>query len=262
MTEQIQNRRAEFEARRRASTRQTSVRRVHSMLRATIRGRSIAPDEQIVESSVADSMAMSRNAVREALQRLAAEGLVARRVRFGTGLGPGSIMRLPSAEPWPVNRRDLAGDIAVRELECRQVPPSPYLRNRLELCERDEVVLVEHLIEVDGEPFCVRVSYRRRPPDMVVQPPRDAEMPLRAGPPMPIEAAYGYLRGRNLGMLESSTESVAGDPRTSRLLDLPDESPLLLRETFARDADGRPFEVSFTWYRGDRVAVINTAQAL
>ncbi|MCU1688793.1 MAG: alkanesulfonate metabolism utilization regulator, partial [Jatrophihabitantaceae bacterium] len=82
------------------------------------------------------------------------------------------------------------------------------------------------------------------------------------GPAMRPELAFAHLRGPLLGHLESSAESVAGEPRTSRLLDLPDESAILLRETFARSADGSPFELAFTWYRGDRVAIVSSGQAL
>ncbi len=50
MTSQLPDRRTEFENRRRSeSTRQTSVRRAHSLVRATIRGRSIGPNEQLDE---------------------------------------------------------------------------------------------------------------------------------------------------------------------------------------------------------------------
>lgn len=258
------DRRIAFEAKRRSATfRQTSVRRAHVMVRATIRSRLIETDHRLVESSLVEHLAMSRNAVREALQRLAAEGLVERRTRFGTSVA-GRIMRLPATEPWPVSRRELDGDgeIVVRELEQRAVPATQLLCQRLGTPRYEQVLMTEHLVEVGEAPFCVRVSYRRMPPGLIPPAPRDPEAPMRPGPPMRPEDAFSHLRGPLLGELESSAESVAGEPRTSRLLDLPEESAILLRETFVRSADGSPFELAFTWYRGDRVAIVSSGQAL
>jgi GntR family transcriptional regulator len=258
----MDTRRADFEAHRRQSwTQQTTARRAHSIMRAAIRSRIIGPEQPLVEAKLVEGLAMSRNAVRSALRRLAVEGLVVRRTRSGTAVAPGSIMRLPAAEPWPANRRDVSAPPVARELERRVVPATELLSSRLGVALGSPVLMVEHLIEAE-RPLAVRVGYRRLPDDEVVPLPRDPELRLLPGPPLSLDVTFDYLQGRDLGRLDGTVEAIAADPRTSQLLGIPADAPILLRETLAHRPDGTPFEVAFSWHPGDRVAVSYSTHAL
>ena len=75
-------------------TLQTSSRRAHDLIRSSIRMGMVPRSAMLMEHKLVSGLATSRNAVREALQLLATEGLVERSVRTGTRL-IGSILEVP-----------------------------------------------------------------------------------------------------------------------------------------------------------------------
>lgn len=219
---------------------QISSRRVYSLLRSSIREGAISVDEQLVEDLLVRSMATSRNAVREALQMLAADGLVVRRPRIGTAVA-GRITAL--------NLVDLADgtDIEIVLLDRREVPSTPSMRDRLR-SNAKQLLMTEASVFVDGEPIALTVDYMER--EMAVRFPDWTRVPGLA-----LVHGFEHVRGRRFGSVELVVETSLADARTARLLGTPTGSATLVRETVLNDDDEIPRVLSFAHFRGDRIAL-------
>ncbi|MGE3621247.1 MAG: GntR family transcriptional regulator [Acidimicrobiia bacterium] len=234
---------------RRTMRVQTSPRRAHELMRASIRSGFVSRDHRLVEADLVKSLSTSRNAVRQALQMLADEGLVARAPRRGTSVAV-SMVRMTLDQHDAIDRIPTAPEreggpaFSARLLERRIVPATPYIRRRMGRDEPD-VQMYEHLVSVHGEPIQVRVGY--------------VPLGFDAGDIHPNEAnrarAFQLRFGRELGSSEDAIEAVACEARTSKLLGVPTGSPVLLRETLLTDSSGVAWELSFRYNRGDRVSL-------
>jgi GntR family transcriptional regulator len=229
---------------------QNSPRRAHDLLRTGIRHDLIPRNEKLEEQFLTRRYATSRNAVREALQTLALEGLVTRIPRFGTKV-TGRITVLPLRDV-AVNGGDVP-DLAARleELDLKLVPATPVLQERLAI-DADQVVLIEHLARVADVPLYVRVAYLPAPEDVesFAERLRFVYAGQRSN-----SAALQDLYGVDAGDIELTVEAIPCDPRTAKLLGCQTGAPILVRERVLHDVDGRPRELSFTHLRGDRAAL-------
>jgi GntR family transcriptional regulator len=237
------NRRTYEQARRQAPRNlQTSPRRVHNLLRSSIRAGLITGGSPLKEDALVSSLSASRNSVRAALQMLVQEGLVERRAHHGTKV-VAEILQVPLDQLVPPVAFE-NGRGAVEELDHRQVPASGYVRERLEI-DDDVVDVSEVLISLDGEAMSLRVSYI----------PLGTRPVRRIAEVVPVALAFQQVFGVALGASEASVEAVAASGRASRLLGVPDGAPVLMQEVLLRDCDGVPRELSYTQYRGGRVSL-------
>ncbi|OLT12404.1 hypothetical protein BJF78_04175 [Pseudonocardia sp. CNS-139] len=223
-----------------ARDRQTWSRRVHDLLRADIRSGMIARDYQLVEDTLVQRLATSRRAVREALQQLAAEGLVTRVPRRGTRVTR-DIVELPLTDIRPLTGTE---EFSIRRIDCRVVPSTPLIRKRLRT-DAEVVGFVEHFFLQRGEPVGVRAVYHHT---STVQPEAWDYCPSLA-------FAFEHVFGRPLARIESTIDAVACDQQTSALLGLPVGAPVLVNEQVLVDAAGCAQEFTFTRYRADRVSL-------
>jgi GntR family transcriptional regulator len=227
----------------RRTRRESSARRVYDLLRAGIRRGDIASDASLVEDKLVDVLTASRQAVREALQTLAAEGLVIRRRRVGTTVS-GSILDVAADQLMhlPPDRQDLANS-TIEQIEAMDLPAPPWIRRRLRIPDTEQVRMVEELIRFRDEPICVRVSYVPL-----------SRLPIDSnGKVADLASAFQQGYGVAMGPVESLVEAVGADAMTAELLGVPHGAPLLVREVLLTGADGLPRDLSFTHYRGDRV---------
>jgi GntR family transcriptional regulator len=229
---------------------QNSPRRAHDLLRTGIRRDLIPRDEKLEERHLTRGYATSRNAVREALQTLAVEGLVTRIPRFGTKL-TGRITVLPMRDV-AVHGYDAADRSArIEELDLKLVPATPVIRDRLAV-DTEHVVLIEHLAHMADAPLYVRVAYLPEPEDFESF--TEQLRTVYAGPRSNHEALQD-LFGVEAGDIELTVEAVPCDPRTGKLLGCQTGAPILVRERVVYDVDGRPRELSYTHLPGDRAAL-------
>jgi len=233
---------------------QNSPRRAHDLLRTGIRHDLISRDQKLSEHFLTHGYATSRNAVREALQMLALEGLVTRLPRFGTKV-TGRITVFPLDDIGPDAFVGKVGNYQssahIIELDLELVPATPVLQDRLGVTD-EQVLLVEHLLIVDEEPIYVRVGYLPvgADPEGLMQSVRR----VYSGPHTP-HSAIRELFDVEIGRVQATVEAVPSDPRTSRLLGIASGAPILLRERTVFDTEGQPRELSFTHLRGDRAAL-------
>jgi DNA-binding GntR family transcriptional regulator len=219
---------------------QVSPRRVYSLLRSSIREGALNIDEHLVEEILIRTMATSRNAVREALQMLAGDGLVIRRPRIGTSV-VGRITALDLV--------DLAHD---RELEVvlsdrQTVPSTEYMRERLQT-DAETLMMTEALIYANGEPVALTVDY--------VESEMDARFPdwtrVRG---LGLVDGFEHVRGVRFGRIDLVIETTNADARTARLLGMATGAATMVREALTCDEDGIPRILGFAHFRGDRTAL-------
>lgn len=233
----------------RRGRRQSSARRVYDLLRAGIRRGDIGSDESLVEEHLVEALSASRQAVREALQTLAAEGLVTRRRRMGTTVS-GAILDVSADQLMHLSPdRAVLENSTIETIEEMDLPSPPWMRARLQIPDDEQVRMVEEVIRIQGEALCVRVSYKPL-----------SRLPLRMVTEVAdLATAFEQALDVALGTIETLTEAVSADPLTAELLGVAPGAPLLVREVLLTDADGLPRDLSYTHYRGDRICFTNLA---
>jgi GntR family transcriptional regulator len=227
-------------------SRQTYPHRAHSLLRSSIRTADLGLGELLDEGVLVRGMKTSRNAIREALHLLADEGLVARQRGRGTRIVAG-ILSAPLDHAWGTSSGWGSGapGVETTEIERRPAPFSGnFLTRRLGI-DDVELLLVEHLVKLDGLPIALRSTYLPLDPDPTPLLDRLDELP----------EVYGECFGIALGEHESTVEAVASDARTSKLLQIAEGAPTLVVEVVVKDVAGTPRLLVFTHHRGDRVAL-------
>jgi len=256
--------RAEFRRQRsqRNEELQTSPRRAHDLIRASIR-LGLARDGQLRNEHVlVQDLATSRNAIREALQLLASEGIVTRQPRFGTRAAarivevplaasvPPAEQRLTATSETPVD----AAEVTILQLESRYVPTTPVMRHRLRT-DDTSALMNEQLVTFDGVPVMVRVAYC---PSSRVTPQMREHVNETQYEARPMGQALEALFGVPFGTVENAIEAVPCESRSAALLDVAVGTPVLMRELLISALDGTPYTLSYCHYRSDRVALTAT----
>ncbi|MEI5675593.1 MULTISPECIES: GntR family transcriptional regulator [unclassified Nocardioides] len=234
----------------RRGRRQSSARRVYDLVRASIRRGDVGGSGVLVEERLIEELSASRQAVRDALQALAADGLVERRRRVGTtvngailDVATDQLMHLPPDQ-------QVVEDSAVERLEEQEMPAPPWMRARLKIAEDEPVLMVEELVRAHGEVLCVRATYKPV-----------SRLPARATVRVAdLATAFEHGFGVPLGSVESLVEAVGADALTAELLGVPAGSPVLVREVLLVDADGLPRDLSYSHYRSDRICFTHTTE--
>jgi GntR family transcriptional regulator len=239
---------------RREAPLQNTPRRTHDQLRGAIRSGIIGLDDQLVEDTLTAYFSTSRNSVREALQSLAEEGLVSRERGRGTSV-IGAITQLPLDNAVPADANGATphsgGALVHRIEEMRYIPSNPALRERLDT-DSEEVLLIEHVAMLNG-PLYVGTTYMcpaDGPGDELIE-----KISRTHARPGSLENAMQVAYGTSVGRVSTTIEAVSCDSRTAKLLEIPERSPLILRERLICDVDGRPRSLSYSQFRADRVAL-------
>ncbi|GAA4680048.1 GntR family transcriptional regulator [Frondihabitans cladoniiphilus] len=227
---------------------QSSPRRAHVLLRASIRRGVLPASSNVEEQSLIMSMMMSRNSIRSALQQLNSEGLVQRRQRLGTSV-VGTISELPLLELLPVKgwssaprEQHASMSLGIEHLEKAEVLADEHIQGRLRL-PSNRVMMQEDLVTRGGEVIGIIVGYHPIGADVSREP--DAAEDDR----------YNYLRMISRSHIEATVEAVNCDERTAKVLGVAEGAAILVRETLLYDSDGAPKMLAYGHYRGDRVAL-------
>jgi GntR family transcriptional regulator len=252
----IERRRVAFDQIRRgrapARPAQTSSRRTYEQLRASLRSGLLGREEQLAETLIGEALGASRNSVRRALQMLAEEGLLNRQPRNGTSIARG-IIQIPAGEivPREVFNEEDPPSLGIESLSAGAVPTTALIRSRLDT-DDEQVFMTEQVFSLDGEPIFLRTGYMLMPngPQWFL----DRSQTLDSDPP-PYEVAFELLFGVPFGTSESVIEAVPCEERTAESLGIQKGTPVLLREVLVRDFAGKPRDVSYCHFRGDRVAL-------
>ncbi|MCH7230559.1 GntR family transcriptional regulator [Glycomyces sp. L485] len=224
------------------------VRRIRDVLRTRILEGVYGALPLPSETDLALEFNASRNVVREVLALLRDEGLVTRIQGSGTFVvsakADHGLDRLRGlAETFDSRYPRVTNRILLAEL----VPAVPLVAERLRIEPGAPVMALERLRMLDGEAVSLDASY----------------LPADVGEPLLMHDlehrdVFSLIEselGLPLGEARVVIESVAADPTVAGVLEARVGSPLLYVERLAHTDDGRPVDLEFLRFRGDRISL-------
>jgi DNA-binding GntR family transcriptional regulator len=200
------------------------------------------------EPELCQQFGVSRTTIRRAVSELSAEG------RLSVVQGRGTFVATPKLEERFVQRafglyEDLERrgiTVTTRVLRQDVVDPPAEVARRLRLKPGERAHLLVRLRAVHGEPILLSTTYIPEP----LCPGLAAEDLSQGSLYRLLKERYGLVIHRG----DRRLEAVAAGPQDARLLDIALASPLLLMDSVAYLANGRPFEHSVALQRGDRAS--------
>jgi GntR family transcriptional regulator len=205
----------------------------------------VLPDEQ----RLATDYGASRNAVREALHLLSAEGLVLRRPGLGTRVVARkfehSLDRLAGLAEVLTEQGAITNEVRVARLE---VPP-PAIASRLGIGGGVQALYLERVRWLGGQPLSLDLSY-------VVA---DIGTALLAEDlqSRDVFALIEETSRMPLGTAEVEVHAVNADTDTASALGIETGAAIFAIDRLTRMADGRPVDVEMLYFRGDRISLNN-----
>lgn len=215
---------------------------IQSVLRARIDSGEWAPGERVpTEDALVRRFRVSRTTVREALRSLERDGLIARYRRRGT------FVRRPTAGAR--SRRTITNlvmgyEAEVRVVKLETVRAPSGVADLLGVARGDSVRRLVRVEVIDGAPLCVIVNHLRVSVGRHV---RAADLRRHTL----IEFLRDHLE-IPLGVMRMTIEARMPDDEVAGLLGVDLTRPLLVFRLVVFDTQGRPVEVSDTFYRADR----------
>ena len=192
----------------------------------------------------------TRNTVREALELLRAEGLVERVPGVGTLVTatkhPHGLDRLRGLAETFHGRGSVRNEVRVLTL----LKPPRAVQERLRLGADEDVLYVERLRSLDEVPVSLDVTYLAG--DLAHQ------IVARDLASDDIFALIEQTTGRRLGHADLVLEAVSADAHTAAVLGVLPGAPLLMLERLTSLDDGRPVDLEFIRFRGDRLSLRGT----
>ncbi|WP_435271024.1 GntR family transcriptional regulator [Streptomyces sp. 1222.5] len=199
------------------------------------------------ESTLATDYRATRNTVRQALDLLRAEGLVDRLPGVGT---------VVVARKYPHGLDRLMGLAeTLREHgrvtnEVRTMGPSPApapVAERLHVAAGADVLCIERRRRLNGLPLSLDLTY----------------IPLDIGTALldadlentDVFRLLETITGRPLGHAEITLEAVNSDAHSAAVLEAPRGASVLMLERLTHLDDGRPVDLEFIRFRGDRITM-------
>lgn len=233
---------------RATGSRVAPVRRIRDVLRTRILAGVYGSRPLPSETELAAEFGASRNIVRDVLALLRTEGLVDRIPGVGTFVVSGKAVQGLDRLRGLAESFDTGCDRVVNQvLLADTVPATPTVAERLELDPGTDVVALERVRLLDGQPLSLDASYL----------PADIGRPL-----LEMDLArhdvFGLLEGElglPLGAAALSIEAIAADRTVADLLHVPDGFPLLFLERLTYTDAGRPIDLEFVRFRGDRTSL-------
>ncbi|MER5254526.1 MULTISPECIES: GntR family transcriptional regulator [unclassified Streptomyces] len=234
-------------AARRRRLRADQARQLADLLRHQVRTGGFPSGVLPLEGTLGSDYHVSRNTVRQALDLLRTEGLLERQPGVGT---------VVVAEKYPhgLNRlQGLAetlhehGDVTNEVRTVGPVPaPAPVAR-RLGLVEHTDVLYIERLRRLNGLPLSLDLTY----------------VPMDIGSGLigcdlentDVFRLLETLTGQSLGTAEITLEAVNADVHSAAVLEAPRGVAVLMLERLTSLADGRPVDLEFIRFRGDRISM-------
>ncbi len=234
-----------------ASRRSAPVRRIRDVLRARILTGYYGDRPLPSEPLLATDFATSRNVIREVLGLLREEGLVDRIPGSGTFVvSDKAVQRLDRLQGLAESFDTGAARIVNQVLLCEIVPATPIVAQRLELAPATPVVALERLRLLDDEPLSLDASYLSAD---VGRPLLDMDLTSND-----VFCLLEVELGRPLGAARVCIEAITADPTVAGLLKVAEGSPLLFFERLTYTDAGRPIDLEYVRYRGDRLSLSGT----
>ncbi|WP_239166977.1 GntR family transcriptional regulator [Actinoplanes italicus] len=234
------------EPRRRRADR---ARQVADVLRHQVLSGAFPAGTLPAESQLCHDFAASRNTVREALGLLAAEGLVERLPGVGTLVCSAKYAHGLDRLAGLAETLHHQGSITNRVRTVGLVDPPAVVARRLRVPDGEQVVYLERVRSLDGTPVSLDLTYL----------PQDIGVPLLAEDlaGRDVFVLIEELTGQSLGHADISIEAVNADSHSADLLGVADRAALLMVDRLTHLADGRPVDLEWIRFRGDRLTLLS-----
>ncbi|MEU5665162.1 GntR family transcriptional regulator [Streptomyces longwoodensis] len=199
------------------------------------------------ESLLATDYRTSRNTVREALDLLRSEGLVDRLPGVGTVVVarkyPHGLDRLMGLAETLHEHGRVTNEVRTVGPVSAPVP----VADRLHLPPGADVLYIERLRRLNGLPLSLDLTY----------------IPLDLGTALlgadlentDVFRLLESITGRPLGHADITLEAVNADAHSAAVLEAPRGAAVLMLERLTHLADGRPVDLEFIRFRGDRISM-------
>ncbi|MBO2452608.1 GntR family transcriptional regulator [Actinomadura barringtoniae] len=202
------------------------------------------------EADLVIEFGTSRNTVREALDLLRAEGLIERCPGVGTVVVtekyPHGLERLLGLAETLREHGEVANEVRTTGL----ITPPREISARLALPEGEPVVYIERLRRLNGLPLSLDLTYVARD---LGEPLLEEDLAHND-----IFVLLERIAAQPLGLGELTVEAVNADPHSAATLEAPRGAALLMVERLTHLADGRPVDLEFIRFRGDRITMSGT----
>ncbi|MEV7524995.1 GntR family transcriptional regulator [Streptomyces sp. NPDC091371] len=234
-------------AARRRRLRADQARQLADLLRHQILAGGYPGGVLPLENALAADYGAGRNTVRQALGLLRGEGLVERRPGLGTVVVcekyPHGLDRLQGLAETLHEHGRVTNEVRT----AGPVPAPAPVAGRLGLPEHSEVLYIERLRRLNGLPLSLDLTY--------------VPMDIGAGllgcdlENTDVFRLLEQLTGRPLGHAEITLEAVNADAHSAAVLQAPRGAAVLMLERLTHLGDGRPVDLEFIRFRGDRITM-------
>jgi GntR family transcriptional regulator len=214
--------------------------------RAVSTGGLAVGDKIPTEAALCDRYDVSRTVVRQALSDLERTGLVSRVKGRGTFVAPPKVSEFV-AQSLTSLHEDLTARgerLETKVLRLEVEPVSPHVAQMLELPESEQIVLLERLRFLRGEPLVVTTAHM---PYSLCAPILGLDMSDRS-----LFQTYEQELGLKLHRGTRAIESSVADGDVARHLGVKEGAPVLVFSGVTYLEDGRPIEYFVGIHRGDR----------
>lgn len=234
-------------AARRRRLRADRARQLADLLRRQLLDQGFPDGVLPHEDAIGADYGVSRNTVRQALELLRAEQLVERLPGVGTVVVghkyPHGLNRLMGLAETLHEHGRITNEVRTMS---PVAAPGP-VAGRLRLPPGTEVLYVERLRRLDGLPLSLDLTYI----------PMDLGIGL-LGADLENTDVFQLLEqicGQQLGTAEITLEAVNADAHSATVLEAPRGAALLMLERLTCLSDGRPVDLEFIRFRGDRITM-------
>jgi GntR family transcriptional regulator len=232
------------EARRR---RADQARQVADVLRHQVLSGAFPAGQLPREGQLCADFEVSRNTMRTALGLLAAEGLVERLPGVGTTVVTAKyahgLHRLAGLAETLHEHGEITNEVRALTV----IRPPALVARRLLIAGDEPVVYLERIRRLGGVAVSLDLTYL---PYDIGGPLLDEDLAHRD-----VFVLIEQVAGQPLGTADITVEAVNADPHSAALLDAGDRAALLMVERLSHLADGRPVDLEWIRFRGDRLSL-------
>ncbi len=198
------------------------------------------------ERELCETFNLSRTTVREAIDALVNEGLLRREKGRGTFVAEPKILEglLQSPAGFTDSMAEQGYRVDTKVLRMEAVPARPSVARELHLAVDEQVIRIDRLRFILGEPILLVTSYL--PHRLCAQ---------LMGEDLVRNSLYHLLQDRcglRIAKAKRLMEAVAANEMEARLLGIKPGAPLMLIESTSYLDDGTPVEMFKAVHRGDR----------
>lgn len=196
------------------------------------------------EAELCRTLNISRNTVRQAIGELEEEGLVVRKRGRGTFVADPSTNRRGVRYSFTTEVSSMGKEPSSTLVDFQITTPSPIVCDKMELREGTPVYCFTRIRNVDGEPLILETSYYPQ----YIYPNLTRDM-------VQTHSFYSLLYhvGITPFAAEESYEAVTLDSDSAKLLGVEPGSCAFYHQRRTRTEDGRVYEYTRSFIRGDRV---------